>query len=85
MQSINIPKTLAMGEKIKAYPFTLNESKVTYLVEMIGIVMTKKKYPHLYQWQKKLFGFLLHNSALDMEFFKLPFNRTIAIGTYCEI
>ncbi len=85
MQSINVPKTLALGEKMKVFPFKLEVNKATFLVEMINILMTKQKYPHLFYWQKKLFGFLLHNSALDIEFFRLPYNRTIAIGTYCEI
>jgi KUP system potassium uptake protein len=85
MQAINIPKTLALGEKMKVFPFALDVNKATFLVEMINIVITKQKYPQLYYWQKKLFSFLLHNSALDIEFYHLPYNRTIAIGTYCEI
>jgi KUP system potassium uptake protein len=85
MQSINIPNTLAYGEKIKVFPFSIDVCKVTYLVEIINIVMTKKKYPRLFYWQKKLFSFLLRNSALEVEFFRLPYNRTIAIGSYCEI
>jgi KUP system potassium uptake protein len=85
MQAINIPKTLTLGEKMKVFPFTLDTDKATFLVEMINIVITKQKYPHLFYWQKRLFSFLLHNSAMDIEFFHLPYNRTIAIGTYCEI
>jgi len=85
MQLINITKTLALGEKMKLFPFTLDVSKATFLVEIINIVMTQKKYPRLFYWQKRLFNFLLRNSALDIEFFRLPYNRTIAIGAYCEI
>lgn len=85
MQTINIPSTLAAGEKIKVFPFTLDVNKATFLVEIINIAMTKQKVPRLYFWQKKLFGFLLRNSSMEIEFFKLPYNRTIAIGTYCEI
>jgi len=85
MQSTNIPRTLALGGKMKVFPFTLDVNKATFLVEIINISMTKKKYPRLFYWQKKLFGFLLRNSAFDIEFFRLPYNRTIAIGTYSEI
>ena len=85
MQTIDVPRALALGEKMKIFPFTLDVNKATFLVEIINISITKKKYPRLYFWQKKLFGFLLRNSALDIEFFRLPYNRTIAIGTYCEI
>jgi KUP system potassium uptake protein len=85
MQSINIPKTLASAEKMKIFPFTLDVNKATFLVEIINIAMTKERYPRIFNWQKKLFGFLLRNSAQDIEFFRLPYSRTIAIGTYCEI
>lgn len=85
MQPINVPRTLAMGVDMKIFPFSLNVKQATFLVEIVNITMTKRKYPRLFYWQKKLFAFLLRNSALDIEFFKLPYNRTIAIGTYCEI
>jgi KUP system potassium uptake protein len=85
MQSINIPKMLALADKTKVFPFTLDISKATFLVEIINLVMTKKKVPRLFYWQKRLFEFLMRNSAMDIEFFKLPYNRTIAIGNYCEI
>jgi len=85
MQVINIPATLVLGEKMKVFPFRFDANAATFLVEMINIVMTKQRYPHLFYWQKRLFGFLLHNAALDVEFYRLPYNRTIAIGAYCEI
>ncbi len=85
MQSINIQRTLALGEKKKIFPFSLDIDKAVYLVEIINLVVTKKKYPRLFYWQKKLFGFLLRSSALDVEFYRLPYNRTMAIGAYCEI
>lgn len=85
MQRIDIPRTLALGEKMHVFPFTLDVNKATFLVEIINIIMTKQRYPRLFYWQKKLFGLLLRNSSIDIEFFRLPYNRTIAIGTYCEI
>lgn len=85
MQTIHIPKTLALGDKMKIFPFPLDINKVTYLVEILNIGMTKKRYPRLLPWQKNLFSFLLRNSALDVEFYQLPYNRTIAIGTYIEL
>ena len=85
MQSIDVPRALAAGEKMKIFPFTFNLNQVTFLVENVNIAMTKQKYPRIFFWQKKLFWFLLHNSAQDIEFFRLPYTRTIVIGTYCEI
>jgi KUP system potassium uptake protein len=85
MQSINIPRKLASGGKMKIFPFMIDTKKAIFLVEIINIAMTKQRCPRIFYWQKKLFWFLLRNSAMDIEFFKLPYNRTIAIGTYCEI
>lgn len=85
MQPINIPQTLTLGEKMKVFPFSLEVNKSIYLIETINIAMTDKKPHRLFYWQKKLFAFLLQNSKFDIEFFKLPYNKTIAIGTYCNI
>jgi KUP system potassium uptake protein len=85
MQTIDIPKTLAMGKRMAIFPFELNLDSATFLIEAININITKKKYPRLFHWQKRLFSFLLRNSALELDFLKLPYNRTIMIGTYCEI
>lgn len=85
MQSINIPRTLVLGAKMKAFPFSLDINKATFLVDILNIAMTKQKYPRMFYWQKKLFGLLLRNSAIDIDFFRLPYSRTIAVGSYCEI
>jgi KUP system potassium uptake protein len=85
MQTINIPRALASAGKRKTLPFSLDPTKTIYFVEAINIAVKKKKYRHFYYWQKKLFYFLLRNAELDTSFFKLPNNKTISIGTYCEI
>lgn len=85
MQSIDVPRSLIQAEKINLFPFPLDINQATYFVEDINVTITKKKYPFLFYWQKKLFGFLLRNSALDVVFYRLPLNRTIAIGSCCEI
>ena len=85
MQITNVPQSLALGQKMKIFPSRFNANKATYLVEIINILMTEKKYPRLFYWQKRLFSLLLRNSSIDIEFYCLPYNRTIAIGTYCEI
>ncbi len=85
MQMVNLPKTLCHGNQLGIFPFALDIEKTYFLVEMVNVTMTKRKYRRWFTWQKKLFSFLLRNSALDIEFFHLPFNRTIAIGAYCAI
>ncbi len=82
MQTIHVPRTLEAGIKNKIFPFSLDVSKSTFLVEIIHISRGKKKYPQLLNWQKRLFSFLLRNSIRDIEFFQLPRNQTISIGRY---
>ncbi len=85
MQLIDIPKTLTLAERMNIFPFEIHIEQAVFLVENINAVLTQRKYPRLYAWQQKLFIFFLRNSALDIDFFQLPYNRTLSIGTYCEI
>ncbi|HVY53918.1 MAG TPA: KUP/HAK/KT family potassium transporter, partial [Gammaproteobacteria bacterium] len=85
MDVINIPDTLALANKMKILPFSLDISQATFLVEIPSVIATRRKRTLLFFWQEKLFAFLIRNAAVDIEFFQLPYNRTIAIGTYCEI
>ncbi|MFZ2314766.1 MAG: KUP/HAK/KT family potassium transporter [Gammaproteobacteria bacterium] len=82
---IDIPEALSSANKKKIFPFTLDVDQATFLVEIAQITATRRKQTLLFFWQEKLFAFLMRNAALDIEFFQLPYNRTVAIGTYCEI
>ena len=82
MQIINVPRSLNVGIKNQIFPFPLDVSKATFMVEIIHFSKHKKSYLKLYKWQKRLFGFMLRNSELDIEFFHLPHNQTISIGSY---
>lgn len=85
MDEINIPNTLSSANAINLFPFKLDVAQATFLVEIPSVVATRRKRTLLFFWQEKLFAFLMRNAAIDIEFFQLPYNRTIAIGTYCEI
>lgn len=85
MQIIDLPKILKYGNENNHLPFRLNIENVPYLVETIEINLTLKQHPGLFLWQKKIFKILLRNSAVDFKFFHLPHNRTISIGTTCNI
>lgn len=82
MQLIHIPRTLEEGNKRKIFPFALDVNKATFLVEVINMSTTSKRYPTLFNWQKRIFNFFLRNSALEIDFFHLPHNQTISIGNY---
>lgn len=85
MQSISIPKALEMASQKKRLPFKLNVDTATYMVEIPNIMASKSKRSLAFFWQERLFSFLMRNYStnLNIEFYKLPYNRTIAIGTYC--
>jgi KUP system potassium uptake protein len=85
MQLLNIPHTLAIAKKMKVFPFVTNLTKATYLIEITNVSATKRKPTLPFFWQEKLFVFLMRNSALDIEFYHLPYERTVAVGSYCEI
>ena len=85
MQSTDIPRSLVSAVKANFFPFALDVSKATFLVETINIFISKKRYARFFYWQKKLFALLLRNSEIDINFFRLPYTRTISIGTYCEM
>lgn len=85
MDLIDIPEALSIANKKKIFPFSLDVGQATFLIEIAQISATRRKRTLLFFWQEKLFAFLMRNAALDIEFYHLPYNRTVAIGTYCEI
>ncbi|KTD22121.1 KUP system potassium uptake protein [Legionella lansingensis] len=87
MDTISIPDALISVNKLKALPFEINVDSATYLVEIPNVMASKTKKTLMFYWQEKLFAFLIRNYSanLNIEFYKLPYNRTIAIGTYCII
>lgn len=84
-QTIDVPKTLKEIDKIGGLPFPLDINHILYLVETIEIILTRKKHSRLFFWQKRMFKTLLRNSTVDYKFFRLPYTRTISIGTSCKL
>lgn len=85
---IDIPKALEYASNNNILSFPLNVNSATYFVEIPNIEASKLKKRRIWQyWQEKLFAFLMRNYSanLNIEFYHLPYNRTIAIGTYCII
>lgn len=87
MDKISLPNDLARVSELHLLPFQLSIDVATYFVEMPNIVASKKRKSLLFYWQERLFAFLMRNytSNLNIDFYQLPHNRTIAIGTYCII
>lgn len=87
METISIPRALERASDKNLLPFKLNVEHATYMVEIPNVMASKAKKSLSFFWQEKLFAFLIRNYSanLNIEFYKLPYNRTIAIGTYCII
>ena len=87
MDLVSIPQALYVANDRKILPFSLDVDAVTYLVEVPNIVASRKRKTLWFFWQERLFSFLMRNysASVDIEFYRLPYDRTIAIGTYCIV
>lgn len=87
MDNISIPHALYCLNDTQELPFKINVERATYFVEIPNILATREKSTLTFFWQEKLFSFLMRNYSanLNIEFYKLPYNRTIAIGAYYMI
>jgi KUP system potassium uptake protein len=85
METISLPRALEKASDKDLLPFKLNVDHATYMVEIPNVMASKNQKSLGFFWQEKLFAFLMRNYSanLNIEFYKLPYNRTIAIGTYC--
>lgn len=84
MDSISIPKALFDANDRNLLPFPVNVDKTTYLVEVPHIIASKSKKSLWFFWQEKIFAFLMRNYSanINIEFYQLPYNRTVAVGSY---
>jgi KUP system potassium uptake protein len=85
MQDIDIPQAITEINKRAQLSIQFDPQEITYFTEAKNITVTARPQPHFSLWQKKLFSYLQHNSLPSLDFYKLPANRTIAIGIYCEL
>lgn len=87
MDTISIPQALYTANDRNILPFPIDIEKISYLIEIPNVVPSHKKKSLFFYWQEKIFAFLIRNYSanLNIEFYQVPFNRTIAIGTYYVI
>ena len=87
MDTVSIPQALYVANDRKLLPFPVDIEKATYMLEIPNVVASRQLKSLRFFWQEKLFAFLVRNYSanLNIEFYQLPFNRTVAIGTYYMI
>lgn len=87
MDFISIPRALDYADNKKILPFPVNVHSATYIVDLPNVIASKKQKNIFSEFREKLFSFMMRNYSanLHIDFYKLPYNRTIAIGSYCVI
>lgn len=84
MDTISIPQALHIASTKKLLPFDIHVDSASYFIELSNVFASRRKKTMWFLWQEKLFAFLERNYSanLNIEFYQLPYDRTIAIGAY---
>jgi len=81
MEEVDIPGDLQLV-KDAGGPF--NMMSTSFFLGRQKLIATKEK-PGMALWREKLFAWMLKNSESAMEFFRLPINRVIELGSQVQI
>jgi KUP system potassium uptake protein len=80
MEEINVPSALAeikgLGSQCKMMDTSFFLARQTLLVSA---------RPGMAVWRERWFAWMLRNAESAMEFFKLPTNRVVELGSQVEI
>ncbi len=84
MDIVSIPQALYVASDRGLLPFTVDIDAAIYFLEIPNVMPSRERKALRFLWQDKLFAFLVRNYSanLNIEFYQLPYNRTVAIGTY---
>ena len=87
MDTVSIPQALYNANDRGLLPFPVDVDNAMYFIEISNVVASREQQTMWFFWQEKLFSFLVRNYSanLNIEFYQLPYNRTVAIGTYYMI
>ena len=80
MQKIDVPEEMARIEQCGAPFRTIDTS---YFLSRQTLIAAK--VPGMALWREKLFAWMLRNAASPMQFFRLPTNRVVELGSQVEI
>ena len=81
MDEVDIPRDLAF---IKSCGEPFNMMSTSFFLGRQKLI-TSTKHPGMALWREKLFAWMLKSSESAMEFFKLPTNRVIELGSQLSI
>ena len=81
MEEVNIPGDLARIDTC-GEPFSMMSTSFFLGRQKL---IASKKHPGMALWREKLFAWMLKSSESAMEFFKLPTNRVVELGSQLQI
>jgi KUP system potassium uptake protein len=81
MEEVDIPRDLA-GIRTCGEPF--NMMSTSFFLGRQKLIRTKDK-PGMARWRERLFAWMMKGSESAMEFFKLPTNRVVELGSQLQI
>lgn len=81
MQEVDIPRDLA-SMRACGEPFAMMNT--SFFLGRQKLIPTRDR-PGMALWREKLFAWMLKNSESAMEFFKLPTNRVVELGSQLQI
>jgi len=79
MEEINVPQALAQAQGCG----TSNLMRTSFFLSRQTLLTADR--PGMAVWREKLFAWMLRNAESAMEFFKLPTNRVVELGSQVEI
>jgi KUP system potassium uptake protein len=80
MEETDVPAVLKEVEKCGA-PFEMMQT--SFFLSRQTLIASK--HPGMAIWREKLFAWMMRNAATPMEFFRLPTNRVVELGSQVEI
>jgi len=80
MEETDVPAALAQSQMC-GEPFEM--MKTSFFLSRQTLVASEK--PGMAIWREKLFAWMMRNAASAMEFFRLPTNRVVELGSQLEI
>ncbi|SIO05362.1 KUP system potassium uptake protein [Parasphingorhabdus marina DSM 22363] len=80
MQETDVPAAL---KKVKECGMEFKMMQTSFFLSRQTLLPSEK--PQMMIWREKIFAWMLRNAATAMEFFKLPSNRVVELGSQMEI
>ena len=81
MEETDVPAALANLDNICGGPFEMTQT--SFFLSRQTLLTADK--PGMAIWREKLFAWMMRNAATPMEFFRLPTNRVVELGSQVEI